>query len=300
MSSQAALDFLEKYGMSPERVSPARDAVPMAEEMERGLQGEASSFPMIPTYLSDEGEIPLGKPCVVIDAGGTNFRRALVRFTAEGVQVEQLAKWKMPGVGSPASWEDFIAFTADAIEPLMGEADSIGFCFSYQAEITPERDGRVFKIDKDTLSYVGYFGDFMCARGLIDPQNFEMRDICDTLGSCFFSNVFSVIGNNGMPMFIYDLWVSDADPITTKIDISCAKVDEHDYTKVEDTTIPAGSFVRPYLYDVQTHRLIVMVVDEDPAKEFYAELDFEKDDNFNFTVNGKDIYDVFYSIMFWG
>ena len=151
MSSQTALDFLEKYGMSPERVSPARDAVPMAEEMERGLQGGASSFPMIPTYLSDEGEIPLGKPCVVIDAGGTNFRRALVRFTAEGVQVEQLAKWKMPGVGQPASWEDFIAFTADAIEPLMGEADCIGFCFSYQAEITPERDGRVFKIDKEVV-----------------------------------------------------------------------------------------------------------------------------------------------------
>ena len=151
MSSQAALEFLDKYGMSPERVSPARDAVPMAEEMERGLQGEASSFPMIPTYLSDEGEIPLAKPCVVIDAGGTNFRRALVRFTAEGVQVEQLAKWKMPGVGEPAGWEDFIAFTADAIEPLMGEADSIGFCFSYQAEITPERDGRVFKIDKEVV-----------------------------------------------------------------------------------------------------------------------------------------------------
>ena len=65
MSSQAALDFLEKYGMSPERISPARDAVPMAEDMARGLRGEKSSFPMIPTYLSDEGEIPLDKPCEI-------------------------------------------------------------------------------------------------------------------------------------------------------------------------------------------------------------------------------------------
>ena len=151
MSSQAALEFLEEYGMSPERVDPVRDAVPMAEDMERGLRGEASSFPMIPTYLSDEGEIPLDKPCVVIDAGGTNFRRALVRFTAQGVQVEKLEKWRMPGIGAPADWEDFISFAADAIEPLMAEADCIGFCFSYQAEITPERDGRVARIDKEVV-----------------------------------------------------------------------------------------------------------------------------------------------------
>ncbi len=151
MSSQAALEFLDKYGMSPARVEPARDALPMAEEMERGLRGEKSSFPMIPTYLSDEGEIPLDKPCVVIDAGGTNFRRALVRFTAEGVQVEQLAKWKMPGIGEPATWETFISFAADAIEPLMQDADCIGFCFSYQAEILPDMDGRVFRIDKEVV-----------------------------------------------------------------------------------------------------------------------------------------------------
>ena len=82
MSSLAAREFLEKYGMSPERIAPARDAVAMCEAMERGLRGEPSPFPMIPTYLSDEGEIPLDRPCVVIDAGGTNFRRALVTFTA--------------------------------------------------------------------------------------------------------------------------------------------------------------------------------------------------------------------------
>ena len=191
-------------------------------------------------------------------------------------------------------------FAYDVLYSMVMKTDSGFYLYCRMNSIDSFEDTYVFKIDKDTLSYVGYFGDFMCARGLIDPQNFEMRDICDTLGSCFYSNVFSVIGNNGMPEFLYDLWVSDADPITTKIDISCAKVDENNYTKVEDTTIPAGSFVRPYLYDVQTRRLIVMVVNEDPAKEFYAELDFEKDDNFNFTVNGKDIYDVFYSIMFWG
>ena len=65
MSRQAALDFLERYGMSPALIEPARDAAAMAEEMERGLRGEPSSFPMIPTYLSDEGEIPLKNTFVI-------------------------------------------------------------------------------------------------------------------------------------------------------------------------------------------------------------------------------------------
>lgn len=151
MSSQAALNFLEKYGMAPEQVSPARDAVAMAEEMERGLNGEASSLPMIPTYLSEEGEIPLHKPCIVIDAGGTNFRRALVSFGEKGVQVEQLEKCKMPGIGESATWEEFIRFVADAIEPLLPQADSIGFCFSYSATIQPDMDGRVNDIDKEVV-----------------------------------------------------------------------------------------------------------------------------------------------------
>ena len=151
MSSQTALEFLEKYGMNPERIVPSRDAAPMCEAMERGLRGEPSSFPMIPTYLSDEGEIPLDRPCVVIDAGGTNFRRALVTFTAEGIKVEEMQRWTMPGIGEPATWEQFIRFVADAVEPLLDRADSIGFCFSYQAEITPERDGRVVRIDKEVV-----------------------------------------------------------------------------------------------------------------------------------------------------
>ena len=151
MSSQTALKFLEKYGMSPEAVSPARDAFTMAADMERGLCGEESFFPMIPTYLSDEGELPLDKPCIVIDAGGTNFRRGMLRFTADGVQLTEVAKWKMPGTGEPASWEEFITFVADAIEPLLGESDHIGFCFSYSAEILPNMDGRVIRIDKEVV-----------------------------------------------------------------------------------------------------------------------------------------------------
>ena len=151
MRSPKALQFLQEHGMSPETVQPVREAVKMAEEMELGRAGHAASIPMIPTYLSDAGRIPLHEPVVVIDAGGTNFRCGLAQFTEQGCAVEQVHKWKMPGIASPASWEDFIRFTADAVEPLMPFSDKIGFCFSYSAEITPEMDGRVLRIDKEVV-----------------------------------------------------------------------------------------------------------------------------------------------------
>ena len=151
MNSEKAIQFLKRHGMEPERIHPSEAAVKMIEEMERGLAGQASSFPMIPTYLSDVGEIPLHEPVAVIDAGGTNFRRALVTFHEGGYDVEELAKWKMPGIDAPATWEAFISFAADCMEPLMERTDRIGFCFSYSADITPEIDGRVRSIDKEVV-----------------------------------------------------------------------------------------------------------------------------------------------------
>ena len=55
MNSERALDFLQRHGMSPETIEPARDAVKMVEEMERGLAGQGGSLPMIPT-ISATGE----------------------------------------------------------------------------------------------------------------------------------------------------------------------------------------------------------------------------------------------------
>lgn len=143
------MDFLNKYGMSPESIDPVSYAPAMLEDMRRGLAGEKSDMPMIPTYLKNAGAVPLGVPAAVIDAGGTNFRRALVTFTDSGCVVEELEKCPMPGVAAPVSWEEFISFVADGIEPLMDRAECIGFCFSYTAEVTPNIDGRVVRIDKE-------------------------------------------------------------------------------------------------------------------------------------------------------
>ena len=146
-----AQDFLIKHHMEPERIIPAELAEKMAEDMRRGLKGEKSSLPMIATYLSNDGAVPEGACAAVIDAGGTNFRSALVRFENGGYAVEQLRRWKMPGIDSPCTWEEFISFTAEHIMHLLDSTEVIGFCFSYSADITPDMDGRVKRIDKEVV-----------------------------------------------------------------------------------------------------------------------------------------------------
>lgn len=146
-----AEEFLARHGMSPERIDPAQYAPRMAESMAEGLAAEGCMLPMIPTYLKNSGAVPLGESAVVIDAGGTNFRCALARFTEQGCEISDVFKTKMPGIGKSATWEEFISFIADAVMPYMDRADKIGFCFSYSADITPEIDGRVIRIDKEVV-----------------------------------------------------------------------------------------------------------------------------------------------------
>ena len=149
--NEKALDFLERHGMAPESVDPDVCIYRMLAEMRSGLAGEHCSMDMIPTYLSNDGQLQAGVQAAVIDAGGTNFRSALVHFQPAGYTVTDMIKRKMPGTEAPCTWDEFVRFTADAIEPLMDRADVIGFCFSYAATITPEIDGRVITIDKEVV-----------------------------------------------------------------------------------------------------------------------------------------------------
>lgn len=151
MSREKALRFLERHAMSAERIEPLAEARRMAEAMEEGLRREGAVLPMIPTYLRTDGQVPVGDCAVVIDAGGTNFRAGLIRMTERGPELSRMVKKKMPGIGKPATWDEFISFVADAIEPLTAETDDIGFCFSYSAVITPEIDGQVIRIDKEVV-----------------------------------------------------------------------------------------------------------------------------------------------------
>ena len=146
-----AYDFLVKHGMAPEQIDPSLFAKKMCEDMENGLAARPSAMPMIPTYIRMDGKPELGQSVIVIDAGGTNFRCALATFTEDGLEISDVEKSLMPGIGKSATWDEFISFTADMIQSYTDKADYIGFCFSYNAAITPEIDGKVIRIDKEVV-----------------------------------------------------------------------------------------------------------------------------------------------------
>lgn len=143
-----AAEFMARHNMTADRIELDTCTKAFYEEMLTGLKQELETAPMIPTYLRGEKQVPKNRKVAVIDAGGTNFRTALVSFTDAGAVIEKLEKHDMPGLHEPADWTDFISHTAKSILPLMDEAESIGFSFSYAAEITPEKDGRVIGITK--------------------------------------------------------------------------------------------------------------------------------------------------------
>jgi hexokinase len=141
--------FLSVNGLDRSARDPERLLSDFAREMDAGLAGQASSLPMIPAFITIDRPVPVGKPVIVIDAGGTNLRVGVVHFDAQGKpQISRFSKHRMPGTTAPITADDFFATLADLLLPVIDAAETIGFCFSYAAEITPDCDGRLLKWSK--------------------------------------------------------------------------------------------------------------------------------------------------------
>jgi len=141
--------FLRRHGLDLSRLDVGALSHAFREDMARGLRGDRDAWMlMLPTYLGLEGTLPKDEPVIVIDAGGTNFRIGLVTMTETGPLVEDLTVFPMPGSQGAITWEEFLDQVSDAILPFTRRAKRVGLCFSYAAEILPNRDGRVIRLTK--------------------------------------------------------------------------------------------------------------------------------------------------------
>ena len=123
-------------------------------DMAQGLEGRGGSLEMIPTYVRPPESIPADEPVIVVDAGGTNLRSALVRFDSGGEpHVEYLVKRTMPGVEAEVDNAGFFDALADSLTGIAGKSDRIGFCFSYAMAMQPDRDGRLIRICKEIKAH---------------------------------------------------------------------------------------------------------------------------------------------------
>ena len=142
-------EFFRKHEFSPDVDADALLSA-FDRQMEDGLAGRPSSLAMLPAYVDVSREVPVNEPIVVLDAGGTNLRVAVVWFDGNGkARVEDFQKYKMPGTTGESLGKDafFDAF-AEFLRPVCRRADAVGFCFSYPAEIGPDLDGRLLRWSK--------------------------------------------------------------------------------------------------------------------------------------------------------
>ena len=86
---------------------------------------------------------------IVLDAGGTRFRAAVVRWDQSGHQIEGQTEVPMPGTRGPLGCEAFFDAMASALDGLVEEGLPVGFCFSFPADIQGDRDGRLVQFCKE-------------------------------------------------------------------------------------------------------------------------------------------------------
>lgn len=136
--------FLRENGLDVEKIDRARLLATFMDEMDAGLAGKPSSLMMIPSFITIDKSVKTTTPVVVLDAGGTNLRAAVVTIDEQGkASIGSFLKRPMPGTTGELSAEAFYDAFADFLMPVIDTSETIGFCFSYPAEITPTCDAKL-------------------------------------------------------------------------------------------------------------------------------------------------------------
>ena len=165
MGGNPGLEFIKKHGMDYRDIHIEKLLNAYLEEMQKGLDGEKSSLLMLPSYVNTAGTVQSGRPVVVVDAGGTNLRIALIEFDSSGECqfLSKIEKLKMPGVGEEISADEFFGRLAGWLMPYMKEACDVAVSFAYPTEILPDMDGRIVRMVKE-VSISGMEGQLLGKR----------------------------------------------------------------------------------------------------------------------------------------
>lgn len=154
--------FLERNLLSDPQDHDRTEIEKISRAMADALNQQPSSMPMLPTYLSVSNQIEENKPVIVLDAGGTNLRVALVTIRNQGAIEECFAKYPMLGTQGPMNKEEFFDAVAEKIIPLCERSNVISFCFSYLTEPLPDHDAVVTSLCKE-IHIEGIAGAHVCA-----------------------------------------------------------------------------------------------------------------------------------------
>jgi len=183
---KTAETFLKEHKLGASFVDLDNLVAAITKDMVNGLAGDINALRMIPTYIEADNNFLTGVPVVAIDAGGTNFRAALVQFSKEGkLEINNVVNSRMPGIDGEISKEEFFRTIANLVRPLAEKCERIGFCFSYPTEILPDKDGILLQFCKE-VEAPGVVGqrigkNLLEALGMPDKQIVLLNDTVATL-----------------------------------------------------------------------------------------------------------------------
>ena len=219
-------------------------------DMLNGLVGKESTLRMIPTYIEAENQFLTEVPVVAVDAGGTNFRAALVKFNTKGkLEISNLMNARMPGLEGEISKSEFFKTIAGYVKPNALLSDRIGFCFSYPTEIFPNKDGKLLQFCKEVQApeVVGELigKSLLKALGMEEKQIVLLNDTVATLlagksasfGHDYDSFIGFILGTGTNTCYIESnnniLKTSNLDPSKTQI----INIESGAFRKVPQTDI---------------------------------------------------------------
>jgi hexokinase len=165
MGKNEGFKFIQKHGMDYRNIRIGALLNTYLEEMQQGLDGREGSLLMLPSYVNTAGNLQKGQPIVVVDAGGTNLRIALIMFDSAGrcTFLSEIRKLNMPGVDDKIEAAEFFEKMADWLLPYMKETGDISISFAYPTEIQPNLDGRIIRMVKE-VSITGMEGQLLGKR----------------------------------------------------------------------------------------------------------------------------------------
>jgi len=145
--------------LTTDQLNQVRQA--MTRQIEEGMGQDGKALACLPAYLGPPRKNLAGK-AIVVDAGGTNVRAALMELQEHPKVLAGPFKGVLPdGRHAPIEAAEFFGYQAELVSQLNAPPDCpVGYCFSYPARVEPQGDARLLYWTKG-IRVNGVVGEFV-------------------------------------------------------------------------------------------------------------------------------------------